>query len=74
MKNSNFYKPEDYNLSEIEEKMLLAIGNRDNFYPTPYLRCADKKSDMHMWTLDARKAAKSVSKLLMELKIIPNDI
>jgi len=72
LKAKNFYNKDDYNLSDLEEKIILVIANKNNYFPTKYTKTEDG-NDLHIWTLDARKATKSVSKLLKELKIIEDD-
>lgn len=64
------YTSEDYILTELEQKLILAIAHQDNYFPTPIGKTSDGKENIHIQTLDARKATKAVSKLLKELKII----
>ncbi len=59
-----------YDLSDLEKKILLAIAKQENFLPTPYAKASDGKTNMHMFTLDARRATRAVSDLLKELNII----
>ena len=65
-----FYIAEDYNLTELEEKIIKVIANKDNYFPTAYAKASDGKTNLHMQTLDARKATKAVTKLLKELNLI----
>lgn len=59
-----------YNLTPLEEQILLAVAKQENYHATVYARASDGKTPMHMQTLDSRKVTKSISALLKELKLI----
>lgn len=52
---------------ELRDKIQIAIGKRDNQYPSAYARTSDGKGNLHIWMIDTRKASQSVIELLKEL-------